>query len=126
MDIQEIFDTIAKHLLTQNAQAINLNERCVYWNKETGNKCVVGCMIPEENYDPKFESTNIACLFQNYSNLMDTIFKVISKVDKSDKISLLIRLQGMHDKTPASMWKGELEHIALNFELNTKTLEEFK
>ena len=62
---QEIFDQVVGHLLKQNAQCVeaicgvkNVNDSCVYWDKETGMKCAAGCLIAEDEYDWSLEKND--------------------------------------------------------------------
>ena len=54
---QEIFDKVAKHLLTQNERAVNASGRCKY--RINGLKCAAGILISDSDYLPEMEE-NIA------------------------------------------------------------------
>ena len=58
---QEIFNKVCIHLVKQGAPSfVKINSmsnitRCVYKNKENGRMCAIGCLIPDNIYDEKFE-----------------------------------------------------------------------
>ncbi len=54
MDKQAVFNTVAKHLLTQGRQAMDSGGHCVYRGKD-GLRCAIGALIPDEVYDPVIE-----------------------------------------------------------------------
>lgn len=41
------------------------NMTCYYKDPDTGNKCAVGVLIPNEYYDPDMEEAPIDCVFDN-------------------------------------------------------------
>jgi hypothetical protein len=55
MTPQEIFDTVARHLIAQGRQAKDEGGNCVY-RAEDGSKCAVGCLITDEEYVPSMET----------------------------------------------------------------------
>jgi len=48
--LQETFDKVARHLLTQQAKAEQPDGNCAY-RGEHGRKCAVGCLISDEEYE---------------------------------------------------------------------------
>lgn len=52
--MQEIFNTVANHLIKQGHQASD-DEACLYLDPETNFRCAVGCLIPPEDYKPEME-----------------------------------------------------------------------
>lgn len=59
MTLQEVFDKVARHLLTQGQRSI-LREtgRCAYRGDE-GCMCAVGVLIADEHYHPKLEDNSV-------------------------------------------------------------------
>jgi len=51
---QEIFDTVATHLLKQNDKSLDSYGECRY-RAEDGNMCAVGCLIDTKHYTSGFE-----------------------------------------------------------------------
>ena len=106
---QEIFDKVAKHLLTQNKKAANEKGQCKYRFNDL--KCAAGCLIPDSDYDKKYEDKTV------YS------FSYFENAGYSDDEICFIRdLQIIHDKDPVSSWKSHLidiakqNKLAINFE----------
>ena len=52
---QEIFDSVLAHLRKQGDASLNASGKCAY-RGEGGTACAVGCLIPDELYDPRIES----------------------------------------------------------------------
>jgi hypothetical protein len=119
---QQIFDKVLTHLRKQQYQSIgtftdphgNKQKSCMYWDKETGRKCAVGCLIDENLYDPRIEG--VAINYRAYVgvetprqySLQKTL--VESGIDTADNdiCYLLIRLQEIHDNANKEGLAGEL------------------
>lgn len=111
MTPQEIFDTVVTHLRSMPRQSKNNYGPCKYRSFD-GLKCAVGCLIPDELYTPKMEGGDVESLYDNFD------------LPHEEHLSLLLRLQAMHDEK--FYWgdnglnsKGELEikYIAKHFNL---------
>lgn len=116
---QQVLGQVAKHLLTQNSQATDNFGSCKYrleLNDGTILKCAVGCFIADDEYSSEIEGS----IYGSFSFNEFFGFK-----DEAPHLTLLRRLQNLHDKHPVDIWKEELEQIALDFNLNTNILEEF-
>lgn len=83
---QQIFDTVATHLLKQGKRATNLHGTCVY-RGEGGTKCAVGCLIADEEYNPKMEGCSVSVLWRE-GWLPERL---------KEHFHLLVDLQGTHD-----------------------------
>lgn len=61
MTAQEIFTKVATHLLTQKQRARDVHpngaESPCRYRTAAGLSCAVGCLIPEDLYDPRIEGT---------------------------------------------------------------------
>jgi hypothetical protein len=71
MNNQQAFDRMVEHLATQQQQAVDSEEVCTYRN-ERGEMCVVGALIPDEEYSSTFEglsATNVAPLVEALSDV---------------------------------------------------------
>lgn len=67
--LQEIFDVVSKHLLTQIKRSMacvhqNRLESCAYRGKN-GTKCAAGILIPDDEYEPGMESNAWSTLVEN-------------------------------------------------------------
>lgn len=138
--LQEIFDHVAKHLLTQNEQAAYRDEDgdliCEY-RVFDGKQCAIGCLIADNEYDQALENTGALTLCNALAG------KTLSGATNSQvrgvafeknwfnagvsqkQILLLVALQSMHDEyRPDDMYKPQqyifesgLQDIAEHFEL---------
>ena len=90
---QEVFDQAARHLLTQGQQSLSAYGICVYRNNG-GLKCVVGCFISDDEYNPAFEGR---------------LWEVLAEEEEVPFAHsfLLANLQDIHDSDPAS-WMHRL------------------
>lgn len=100
MTPQEIFDKVATHLFTQRTRAVNGLNDCQY-RTETGAKCAVGCLIPDELYDPVIES------FAVHSSV---IRPTLTRIGVDEHVDLLAELQGIHDSRVS--WTGGPDRLA--------------
>ena len=124
MNKQEMFDKVSTHLFTQGERAMLPKEAqsdefpaglCAY-RAPNGFKCAVGCMIPDEKYDPKMEGVCADSVIQEYH--------LESYIPFGD---LTRDLQDTHDHslnwaTTESM-KHALRYVADRHELNTTVLD---
>lgn len=107
---QEIFDIVSTHLLSQNKKSVN-SARCCRYRGLNGLKCAVGILIPDEEYEERFENNTIAHIFNVVSNK--------NFVQKYKKYSLFISdLQRIHDFYSESFWRKELISFAIKEKLN--------
>jgi hypothetical protein len=113
---QEIFNKVATHLLKQGKRSVYPTEDgekgvfCAYRSPE-GLSCAVGCLIPDELYDPRFEDRRVGQLPQKVLRACG--------VDPAnpEQMSLLSHLQGIHDSEPPKEWASHLEHLAQDLNL---------
>lgn len=111
--LQNLFDTIKQHLLTQNEQATRIdNDDCVY-RSSSGLKCAVGILIPDDEYIYTLENKGVTHVLENVKSL-----NYLQKNNKA--ISLLENLQNLHDNQPVEDWPDALEEIAEEFGLTTE------
>ena len=113
MDRQGIFDTVARHLLTQQEKALNENGFCVYLD-EAGRKCALGCLIPDghpaqHDHEPATPSD----LHEEYGFF------------EKENIPFLNALQRIHDNNPPYSWKARLGYLAVDYNLSEEVLNEF-
>lgn len=55
--LKAILKTVTDHLVAQGGPAMS-GHNCVY-RGESGSKCAVGCLIPDELYDPVIENLGV-------------------------------------------------------------------
>ena len=115
---QEVFDQVARHLLTQMETSI-VGSVCKYKHiKQDGTilKCAAGCLIADDEYTEDFDSG-----VSFWSSLIEN-----GLITTDNCFSLIIELQGLHDEFETECWESELYNIADRFNLNTEVLNEIK
>lgn len=118
MNNQEAFDKIAEHLLTQKVQARNdADTNCAYRGRG-GTKCAVGCLIPDELYDPDMEGEDAGMLPELFPQLKPLIYGL--------NIKLLTEIQFMHDNEAPASWLLHLKSTAHRFCLSPEVLNKFE
>lgn len=105
MKLQEIFDTVVRHLLEQKQMSITPERRykadeagvCMY-RGEGGLKCAVGALISDRYYNPNMEG-----FLPSDNNVQSALVKsgVLDASESNDvrrdKVKLLSELQSVHD-----------------------------
>lgn len=109
MTLQEIFDKVYRHLLSQGKQAYDeTRPGCVYRSPD-GLSCAIGCLIPNSLYYPALEGHGV----RNMAII--TVLKkagVIPDIeDYWDYVVLLDNLQKIHDSVFPVDWQEKLDLI---------------
>lgn len=88
--LQHVFDAVATHLLNQPGPAMSSTGTCRY-RAPDGRMCAVGCLVPDDRYDPGIEGYTV---LENQSvwDALPIEIRMISRV-----CSLLSDLQSIHD-----------------------------
>lgn len=86
---QQVFDHVARHLITQGGPAVDDNGTCMYRDPD-GLQCAAGCLIGDDEYDRE-----------------DMEFKTWSQLVKLDQVptthfALITALQSAHDLAATS------------------------
>lgn len=112
MTNQELFDKVANHLLTQGIPSMrdlpdesgHIRQRCAY-RGDNGTKCAVGCLIPDDQYDPNMETLPVKTLLKVQPN-------ALGFQPTPEQINVLADLQTLHDICPSSQWPTLLKEWA--------------
>lgn len=96
---QEVFDQVAKHLLTQGKKSISENNQFCMYRGFNGTKCAAGCLISDDEYRPEFEIKTWTELVNEYA---------VSK----NHCLLIMKLQSVHDVDNIEDWKSILNKLA--------------
>ena len=88
MNRQEIFDKIYLHLIEQGRKSIDSDGQCMYRSPD-GDKCAIGCLIPDELYTPELEGNGA-----NMPIIVDVLRKIYPDMTDEDLVFLL-DLQGL-------------------------------
>lgn len=113
MDKQQIFDTVATHLLDQGKPALDAEGFCRY-RTESGLMCAVGCLIPDEKYTPKIEGIPVG-----------NIPHALPFPTDPELLDFLTDLQGYHDsdlRSGLNLWKTAMRALARRHGLNAEVL----
>lgn len=86
---QEVFDLVANHLFTQGRPARQDDGRCRY-RMESGLRCAIGALIPDELYKEEFEGAGAYRLIGN--------LYALEIADWREHKELLDLLQNIHDE----------------------------
>jgi len=112
--MQNLFDTVAKHLLTQKKQAFKMVpttdgktmvKKCLY-RADDGSKCAVGCLIRDDLYTPSIEGS-----FWN-KELHKLLEASLGRTLDIADLNMLSDLQSAHDSLPPDAWPSELKNLA--------------
>ena len=111
--LQDVFDTVAIHLLTQNQRSI-AEDDCAY--RDGPRKCAVGVLIADEHYTVALEGRSSGSP------------QVLQALERSGwpctpaAEGLYYALQCLHDNTHPTLWREELATTAKTFNLDASCL----
>lgn len=114
MTKQEIFDKVASHLLTQRERSASDNGACLYRGPR-GLKCAAGFLIPDDIYTVDMEGENAEFVFTHFFKL--SAFR--------EHVTLVLRLQAIHDNFGVDLWKDKLETLAKYEGISYDILKQF-
>lgn len=104
---QQLFDEVAKHLRTQGKTCLGTSG-CAY-RGDSGLKCAIGALIPDEVYNSKMEGHAVFAILPMLPNDL--------KQEFSAHMGLLHSLQNVHDEYPPVAWENQLQRVANAFQL---------
>ena len=116
MTNQEIFDKVYRHLLTQNAKSMRFGLRngkqCAY-RGDDGLKCAIGCLIPDDKYDPIIEGA-APCFIAGFKDAsINALAEILISVGIETRDFIFVRrLQYIHDSVSPERWRDALAAYA--------------
>lgn len=123
MTSREIFDAVKAHLLAQKRRATEddvYGSKCVF-RTANGLKCAVGCLIPDELYDPILErcALHVDCKHRDSGGILvgkpEAIRRfngVMRQVGIDEKqYPLLYKLTTIHDLYTVDTWEEKLDEL---------------
>lgn len=128
MTEQEIFDTVLAHLREQGKAATDLGGACRYRGAD-GTACAVGCLIPDELYDPLIEGMTARWIIEvvvpeYHQHQAQELLPILARIKNhlgTEHIPLLRELQDAHDIALFDLgldaWEKEMRQIARAFDL---------
>lgn len=112
MTDQEVFTTVATHLLTQMEVARPKGDSigCLYHYRtpEKVLKCAVGVLIPEAHYHERLEG--LGCWRPEVRDAAGLTQPQVD--DRAPQCGLAVVLQRIHDTNPVERWKLALTELA--------------
>jgi hypothetical protein len=128
MTHEEIFDTVARHLLAQKKRSMGpngQNQKCLYRGPD-GLKCAIGCLIPDELYHKCFEGESIGRILNDDSSQVFPLSrKELRSMFAGVSTSFLNDLQELHDYVPSDSWSIKLRSLAARWHLMPTVFDEF-
>lgn len=96
--LQECYDHICAHLAKQKRPAM-AKGKCVYRTPDGKKACVVGCLVPDNLYDPAMEGRQVSPIPQHTSQAVMKVVEAIrpNDIDQFGWATFLMRAQGLHD-----------------------------
>lgn len=107
---QEVFDHVARHLLTQNRKSMRKDYNGCAYRGKGGTSCAAGCLIADDEYYAKMEGGSWGGLVQRH--MVPTNHAV-----------LISRLQIVHDASLPEEWRERLAGVAACMALGTEVLK---
>jgi hypothetical protein len=111
---QLLFDTVVKHLLTQNqkSQEVGVEDRICLYRGPGGLKCAVGVLIPDEEYHSEMEGLA--------ANGVEMVRYFEQKGYSPEQMNMMGSLQQIHDYCHIDRWRRELQLFSYrhNLEFN--------
>jgi hypothetical protein len=120
---QDLFDRIVTHCFNQGFQSVDDTGSCMYRGEE-GRSCAVGCLIPDEMYDPSIERKIYDMFNVSDNSYREAIYEYLGG---EEHVKFLRLMQLAHDNT--ENWATEetlrkaFAHVAHDFKLNTDVFE---
>lgn len=124
---QDIFDRVARHLMTQKVRCGATNEngdwQCLYRGrgKAEGLRCAAGCLIDDEHYKTSLENGPATA-----RDVASAICGSLGIPYRDYPAGLLLSLQKLHDECEPDNWRKLLAAAAALNNLSPAVLEEFK
>jgi hypothetical protein len=111
MTNQELFTTVRRHLLKQNAKSIQKQSMltgdtiCLY-RHPSGLRCAIGCLIPDDKYKLTMESIGVS----------NEDVRLAAGI-RDEQVNLARELQNLHDNRAVEDWPLLLDSMARDYSL---------
>lgn len=103
MNKKEIFYKVAEHLVKQGRKAKDATGDFCQYYAPNGDKCAVGCLIPQGLYEKKIEGCGVTG---------PTLEPILKKMGVAKHVEFLSSLQTIHDSSDVADWGRRLGKIA--------------
>jgi hypothetical protein len=96
--MQQAFDKMSEHLLSMNGRSIDPYLDSCKYRSPNGQKCVVGCLIPDKMYEPDMDfsedkDTSIKGVWERFPQVKE----LVKYDNESEMVDFLIDFQLLHD-----------------------------
>jgi hypothetical protein len=122
---QEMFDTVARHLLKQREISEMCDGTCAY-RGPNGLKCAVGCLIPDKDYEGRYEGIALygegSVKLEKQADESDLFQYIVTEI--SDNFNLVAALQELHDSERVNAWPNCLRALASDWDLSYAVVDE--
>jgi hypothetical protein len=109
--LQEIFDRVATHLLTQGKRAVGSESECRY-RTEAGLMCAIGCLIEPKLYSPGMEKKSLRNIAVHGPVSQSLGLSAKEFINDGPYFELLDTLRIVHDHGAIKEWKADLKELA--------------
>lgn len=131
MTEQEIFDTVVAHARKQGHKSLDdTGEHCTYRHGQ--DKCFAGALIPDNVYSTGMEQIPVGALLGAYTvadvsqrsmentdgTLTDQNLQDLRGLGLREHLSLVEKLQKIHDELLPRRWEEEFKYVAKTHSLN--------
>lgn len=108
-DLQEVFDTVATHLIKQGERSASYTE-CLY-KDGLGRSCAIGCLIKDKYYSRDLEGKKAI-----QGQVVNALAKSLNTTPENiwDNSGSLLALQSIHDDSMPEEWNKKLKDFAMN------------
>lgn len=117
MTSQDIFETMARHLLSQNEQSKNSSGDCRY-RGDCGLMCAVGVLIADEHYSETMEGLYVSPNGGRYGlegaerDQLDMALEAsVGRPLTHAERSMMIQMQHIHDETDPTEWGHQMRML---------------
>lgn len=125
MTKREIFLKVKNHLLTQMVKSMEPDSQSCAYRGQNGTKCAIGCLIPDEHYDPIIERASMTTIGTTDTKWISKISRVSSVAAGPERLAdilndleipvaahaLLGELQTLHDQNEPENWAALLDQL---------------
>ena len=115
MNMQEVFDIVARHLLTQMAVSTDGYGSCAY-RGAGGKMCAIGVLIKDDFYNEELED----CDVENSGVLWALRCSGVRM--GRDMVRMLAELQRIHDRVNTNQWAEKLALTAQYYKLDNNVI----
>ena len=111
---QVTYNRIVNHLRRQGAKAecreLTTGVLACLYRTPDGRRCAVGCLIPDNRYDPAFEQTGIGGMNEADNERDNDVTLLMEELGHD--LDLLIEFQGIRDTRGVEEWEQEFRKLA--------------